>query len=104
LQLTIRPCWWRHVDAVDELTALWLFYQQCNADPGNLGAAMNWRDTFARCRDRLRERFGSCRGAHVDPPDGGAGVTDHIPQQLGRAIVADVSTGPLSPGTTSRWG
>ena len=99
LQLTIRPCWWQHVDAVEELTALWLFHQQCNADPANLGAAMNWRDTFARCRDRLREMFVSCRDAHVDARLGGTWMTEDVRQELGRAILADVSAHPPGPRT-----
>jgi hypothetical protein len=104
LQLTIRPCWWQHVDAIEELTALWLYYQQCFADPSNLGAALNWRDTSSRVRDRLREMFVSCRDMHVDPRIAGVWMTDEVRKDLGQAIVTDVASHPSRPQPPPAWG
>lgn len=66
LAAEIRPCWWRHDEAVDELTALWqtrAFHYQGGA---GLNAAMSWLDTLAKSRGRLRDCFVSCRDSHVD--------------------------------------
>ncbi len=66
LHLEIRPCWWRHTNAIEELTALW-HVQQATYKPGApLSAAMSWADTLHKSRDRLRGIFTPCRDEHID--------------------------------------
>ncbi|WP_205728869.1 DUF4913 domain-containing protein [Frankia sp. B2] len=67
LAFEIRPCWWRHGEVVEELTALWLARQHLYSDRSVLTAAMSWQDTFHKSRSRLRDMFGSCRDFHVEP-------------------------------------
>jgi hypothetical protein len=66
LQLEIRPCWWRHAEAVEELTALWHARQVLYGDGASLRDAMSWQDTFYSSRDRLRYMFVACSAYHVD--------------------------------------
>jgi hypothetical protein len=66
LQLELRPCWWQHGDAVEELTALWHIRQTSYGDDAALGSAMSWQDQFYKSRDRLRDIFVSCRDGHID--------------------------------------
>lgn len=66
VQGEIRPCWWLHPPAVEELTALWHVRQDMYGADESLGNAMAWQDTFARSRERLRSIFVSCRDRHVD--------------------------------------
>jgi hypothetical protein len=87
---TVRPCWWRHNDAVEELTALWHSYQLAFADPTNLGAAMTWRDSLSRSRNRLADLFLSCREGHVDMTISAAWMPDDIRRAFHRAVQDDV--------------
>jgi hypothetical protein len=66
LQLELRPCWWKHGDAVEELTALWQFRQACFREGAGLNAPMSWQDTFYKSRNRLSGMLSSCRERHVD--------------------------------------
>lgn len=66
MHLELRPCWWQHADAVEELTALWHAWQFWYMEENNLNAPLMWRMQFAASRDRLRDMFQSCRDRHVD--------------------------------------
>jgi Domain of unknown function (DUF4913) len=105
LQWTIRPCWWQHTDAIEELTALWHSYQAAYADPSNLEGAMTWRDAFSRGKERLKDFFLSCRDGHIDMAVSQAWMTDDVRLALRQAIDEDVF-GPATrtPGTgRSTW-
>jgi hypothetical protein len=67
LALELRPCWWQHGDAVEELTALWqirLFSYRVGAKPTE---GMTWQDMLYKSRGRLRDIFVSCGNGHIDP-------------------------------------
>lgn len=66
LGFEIMPCWWRHGDAVEDLTALWHVRQITYSQDAKLNAAMSWTDVLYKSRDRLRDIFVSCRDHHVD--------------------------------------
>ncbi len=89
LQIELRPCWWQHADAVDELTALWHVRYTCFADPTNLGGAMTWLDALQKSRDRLRDMFQSCRDSHVDSAIG-TWMRDDIRRAFHAAVQKDV--------------
>lgn len=66
MHLVIRPCWWQHHEAIEELTALMHIRQVSFSDEAKLNAAMNWQDNFHKSRTRLAAIFVSCREGHVD--------------------------------------
>lgn len=66
LQLAILPCWWRHPEAIEELTALWQVRQDTFKDGVRPGAAMSWQDTLYKARDRTSVILSSCREGHVE--------------------------------------
>ncbi|MEW2353738.1 hypothetical protein [Spirillospora sp. NPDC029432] len=66
LQLAILPCWWRHADAIEELSALWQVRQETFKAGVRPGAAMSWQDTLYKARDRTANILSSCREGHVE--------------------------------------
>ncbi|GAA2405178.1 hypothetical protein GCM10010191_11220 [Actinomadura vinacea] len=66
LQMEIQPCWWRHAEAVEELTALWQVRQNAFGENATLGSGMQWQNAFHSSRKRLSTMFGSCRSGHID--------------------------------------
>jgi hypothetical protein len=66
MHLELRPCWWQHTDAVEELTALWHAWNFFFIEENNLNAPLMWRMQFNGGRDRVRDMFQSCRDSHVD--------------------------------------
>jgi hypothetical protein len=105
LQLTIRPCWWQHSEAVDELTALWHFHQHTYADPTKLDGAMNWRDTFFRSRDRLRDLFMSCRDMHVNMRIAVTWMNDEVRREFQTMVDGDVLplSAQMAPSPRTIW-
>lgn len=61
----LRPCWYEHGTAVEELTALWT--ARAAAFAGNADASMAswWQDLLERSQFRLRKMFVKCRNGHV---------------------------------------
>ncbi len=90
VQREIRPCWWLHPTAVEELTALWHTRQFLYGPDASLGNAMQWQSAFAQSVDRLRGMFVSCRGHHVDSPPP-AWMSDELRRDFQRAVSDDVS-------------
>jgi hypothetical protein len=66
LHFDIMPCWWRHRDAVELLTVMWLVYETSTGPDSDAQAALAWQDTYHRCVDRLKGYFISCRDGHLD--------------------------------------
>lgn len=91
LQMDIRPCWWRHPGAVEELTALWHTRVASYGEDTNLKAAMSWQDTMHRSRDRLRPMFVSCRDEHIDAA-ARSWMTDDVRREFYRAVKAETDT------------
>ncbi|MGC4876237.1 hypothetical protein ACLQ26_08250 [Micromonospora sp. DT43] len=97
LQLEIRPCWWRHPEAVEELAALWHLRQKYFGPDGGLDDAMSWLDNLYKSRERLRMAFVACRETHVDTT-GRAWMPDGIRADFAREIQRDQPiTARLSP-------
>lgn len=70
LQDRIRPCWWRHSSAVEELTALWTARQMWVTAASDAGMPSWWQDLLDRSASRLRRIFVKCRKTHEEPkPD-----------------------------------
>jgi hypothetical protein len=91
LQFDVRPCWWLHADAVDELTALWHIRDVCFREGAGLSAAATWQDNFHKSRERLSLIFPSCRTEHVDagtPP----WMTDAMSEAFFRHIQQEFHT------------
>lgn len=66
LQLEIQPCWWRHPDAVEELTALWQIRQNVFGGRSDPTASYQWQNQLYNSRERLSGLFSSCREGHID--------------------------------------
>lgn len=98
LQLEIRPCWWRHTEAVEELAALWHLRQKFFGPEGALDNAMSWLDNLYKSRERLRMAFVACREAHVDTT-GRSWMPDEIRAEFAREIRHDE---PISVRLSSR--
>jgi hypothetical protein len=93
LQLVILPCWWRHNEAVEELTALWEVRKICfgeNADPRG---GTSWLDGFNKSVDRLRGFFGSCREGHLNQ-DIGVWMTPGGRAEFRKAVIQDAEEHP----------
>ena len=67
LQWTIRPGWWRHSDAVEELTALWQLRSKTFRAEAGAADAMSWQDAVYKSSDRLWGILSSCGEGHVSP-------------------------------------
>jgi Domain of unknown function (DUF4913) len=67
LASVVMPCWWRHPDAVQNLTALWHIHEETYGDEGKPEAAMSYLDNLYKVLDRLRHIFMSCREEHIAP-------------------------------------
>jgi hypothetical protein len=65
LQLEILPCWWRHPDAVEELTALWQIRQNVFGERDDPTASYQWQNQLYNSRERLSALFMSCREGHI---------------------------------------
>lgn len=66
----IPPCWYRHGDLVEELTALWTAHRAAYEPTGPATGPADWHHTFAACRTRLQAwaaRTGCRHGQHRDP-------------------------------------
>lgn len=66
IQFDLRPCWWKHADAVEELTALMHIYEASYADDAGPAGAMSWRDNYSKSFYRLASMFVSCRDGHIE--------------------------------------
>jgi hypothetical protein len=94
LQLELRPCWWRHGDVVEELSALWQYRQASFGEGAGLRDPMSWQDTFDKSRRRVSGMLGSCRERHVDA-DFGSWLSDAEKAEFYRAMTA-LENGPRS--------
>jgi hypothetical protein len=102
LQLEIRPCWWRHADAVEELTALWQARQSYFGADAGLRDAMAWQNTFYASRDRLRFMFVACGEYHTDAMVR-IWMTDEDRAGLVEAVRQEVfGSGPPNPSAPPR--
>lgn len=69
---SIRPCWFRHPAAVEELTALWAAwesaYRASDEGEGFSDAALWWHEKLHAVVHRLwEEQFAECKAGHQDP-------------------------------------
>ena len=69
---SIRPCWFRHPAAVEELTALWAAweaaYRAKDDDDGFSDAALWWHEKLHTVVHRLwDEQFAECKAGHQEP-------------------------------------
>ena len=69
---SIRPCWFRHPAAVEELTALWAAweaaYRASDEGEGFSDAALWWHEKLHTVVHRLwDEQFAECKAGHQDP-------------------------------------
>ncbi|WP_368867472.1 hypothetical protein [Rothia mucilaginosa] len=69
---SIRPCWFRHPAAVEELTALWAAwesaYRASDEGEGFSDAALWWHEKLHAVVHRLwDEQFAECKAGHQDP-------------------------------------
>lgn len=69
---SIRPCWFRHPAAVEELTALWAAwesaYRATDEGEGFSDAALWWHEKLHAVVHRLwEEQFAECKAGHQDP-------------------------------------
>lgn len=66
LHFDVMPCWWRHRDAVQLLTALWQVHQVSSAADAGMNGRMSWLDTLGRNIPNFKGIFKSCRDGHLD--------------------------------------
>jgi hypothetical protein len=69
---SIRPCWFRHPAAVEELTALWAAwesaYRASDEGEGFSDAALWWHEKLHTVVHRLwDEQFAECKAGHQEP-------------------------------------
>lgn len=69
---SIRPCWFRHPAAVEELTALWASwesaYRATDDGDGFSDAALWWHEKLHTVVHRLwEEQFAECKAGHQEP-------------------------------------
>lgn len=69
---SIRPCWFRHPAAVEELTALWAAWESAYRAPdegeGFSDAALWWHEKLHAVVHRLwDEQFAECKAGYQDP-------------------------------------
>lgn len=69
---SIRPCWFRHPAAVEELTALWAAweaaYRASDEGEGFSDAALWWHEKLHTVVHRLwEEQFAECKAGHQEP-------------------------------------
>lgn len=69
---SIRPCWFRHPAAVEELTALWAAWESAyrSSDDGDgfSDAALWWHEKLHTVVHRLwDEQFAECKAGHQEP-------------------------------------
>lgn len=70
---SIRPCWFRHPAAVEELTALWAAWESAYRAPDDGGegfsdAALWWHEKLHTVVHRLwDEQFAECKAGHQEP-------------------------------------
>lgn len=69
---SIRPCWFRHPAAVEELTALWAAwesaYRATDDGDGFSDAALWWHEKLHAVVHRLwDEQFAECKAGHQEP-------------------------------------
>lgn len=69
---SIRPCWFRHPAAVEELTALWAAWEAAYRAPddgdGFSDAALWWHEKLHTVVHRLwDEQFAECKAGHQEP-------------------------------------
>ena len=69
---SIRPCWFRHPAAVEELTALWAAweaaYRATDDGDGFSDAALWWHEKLHTVVHRLwEEQFAECKAGHQEP-------------------------------------
>jgi len=70
LPLAILPCWWRHPEVIEELTALWQVRKETFRPGVKPSAAMQWHDALYKIRDRVSVFLSSCREGHIEPAYG----------------------------------
>lgn len=61
----LRPCWYEHTTAVEELTALWTAREVAFAVGADASMPSWWQDLLERSQLRLRKMFVKCRNGHV---------------------------------------
>lgn len=66
MQLEILPCWWKHNDAVEWVTALWTKYKAHFREGSPRSAAWEWQNQLDHARERIGAKFLSCREGHID--------------------------------------
>lgn len=92
MQLVVRPCWWMHPEAVEELTAIWHTHQETHSDDAGLQGAMSWVDAMHKSIERLRSMFQPCRERHVDAQmSARVWMTDAIRAEFYETVRRDVT-------------
>jgi hypothetical protein len=66
MHLDVTPCWWRHGEAVEELTGLWLSRKAAYRKGAGIHTAQPWLNSLEGSRERLRDRLATCREGHID--------------------------------------
>ncbi|WUI00397.1 hypothetical protein OHR68_00780 [Spirillospora sp. NBC_00431] len=66
MQLELMPCWWKHNDVVEELTALWQIHRATFRPGSAPNANLQWLNTLYGSRKRMTAVFMSCREGHID--------------------------------------
>jgi hypothetical protein len=66
LYKSLRQCWYRHPDVVDELCALWLAWWGAYKDPrASASAPIEWHDRWLPgCIARCAKAVAGCKGSH----------------------------------------
>ncbi|MEU6034139.1 hypothetical protein ABZ801_01880 [Actinomadura sp. NPDC047616] len=67
MPLAILPCWWRHPEVIEELTALWQVRKETFRPGVKPSATMQWHDALYKVRDRVSVFLSSCREGHIAP-------------------------------------
>jgi hypothetical protein len=90
LQLIVMPCWWKHPEAVEELTALWMTHRACFRDGAPIDSGTKFLGQMRRSVDELRAVLNPCREGHVDSIRGRAWMSDAMRAEFAEAVRSDV--------------
>lgn len=81
----VRPCWFEHAAAVEELTSLWNARGVAYASNSDATMPSWWLDLLDRSQFRLRKMFAKCRDGHA-AADPGPWLSDEQRDRMGRWV------------------